>query len=496
MMRFILKIFYFLNIILILARFSSAQEMLGLTAGNYAGTNGLMLNPASMLNLEVPWEVNLFTFGLFVDNNYAYLPDASVFGFLRQLKNKGELIAEQFEEPEEFKNNLERKSAYVNLMIRGPAVMIEPIHNHKFAFYTAFRTIVSANRIHFILPKFAIGKVNDPQNYFLDFNDETFKIPKFRINAMSWSELGLSYATTIIQNPYFSINAGATIKRLYGYAGGYLLNRSLELQLIDQDIYSDINVEYGFIDPDSYDPSFSDDPSFSEYRQYMKSLKKGKGYGLDIGIVIKQMDVFKRVYYKGGSKVIRLLGEKDKINYQWRLGLSLIDVGRIKFNKDAQKYEIKSLSNTSIIKDLDILLNSKDYDFPDTNLNFAAFNMMLPTAFSMQADYKIKGKFYMNSTWVQKIVFRGPGVDRANIFSLTPRFELDWFELDLPFVLYQYRYPRFGMAVRIGFFTIGSDKIGSILIPGKFSGTDIYFSFRIKPMRKEEVPIGCSFDPY
>jgi len=448
---------------------------MGITGSNYAGTNALPLNPASIVTYPLKWEVNILTMDVFFDNNYAYMPKTSLIGLFRKISKD-----ENFELDESSfvytGDQLKKKSAYVNLKVQVPSVLFS-IRDHKLAFHAAVRTVVSANRIHFTIPELLQGGPT------LEFNKRNLEIPKFRINGLGWSEFGVSYGRSIHKAPDFNIHGGVSIKRVHGYLGGYLLNHGIEFKLEEdiQKISTEIDVEYGFIDPSNAEPSY-------------RGIVSGKGMGIDIGVVFEQKDL----HYKKIFHIHRNASELEKkLNYQWRVGASLIDIGRIRFDQNAQVYKIDKIVVNDTIQDLDVLINSQLYK-PPNNTNSLGFKIQLPTALCLQADYKFTRHIFVHSTWVQRIVLGGPGVDRANIISLTPRFELKWFEFDIPFLLYQYRYPRFGAAVRIGPLSIGSDKIGSILLPGKFSGTDIYISIKIQPGSKKEkiVDIPCPFSPY
>ena len=473
--RIAMKTLCLIIIILIHSIVSLAQEMMGITGSNYAGTNALPLNPGSIATYPLKWEVNILTIDVFFDNNYAYIPKTSLISLFRKMGQDGNF--EMNESSFTYTGDkLKNKSAYVNLKVQVPSVLFS-IRENKLAVHAAVRTIVSANRIHVTMPKLLQGSAT------LEFNNQNLEIPKFRVNGLGWSEFGFSYGRPFYKAPDFNIYGGISIKRLHGYLGGYLLNRSIEFKLEEniQQISTEIDAEFGFIDPSNAAPS---------YRGFLS----GKGMGIDIGVVFEQKDL----HYKKTFHIHHEVSEQEKkLNYAWRVGVSLIDIGRIRFTQNTQTYKIDEVIVNDTIQDLDFLINSQLYKPPNI-INSLGFNMQLPTAFCLQVDYKIVRNVFVHGTWVQRIVFGGPGIDRANVISLTPRFELKWFEFDIPFLLYQYRYPRFGTALRIGPLSIGSDKIGSILIPGRFSGTDIYISLKIQPGRKKEKmnDLPCPFSPY
>ena len=60
--------------------------------------------------------------------------------------------------------------------------------------------------------------------------------------------------------------------------------------------------------------------------------------------------------------------------------------------------------------------------------------------------------------------------------SITPRWEGKWFEVAMPFVLFDnYNAFAFGIAGRIGPLFLGTDNLGSFLNINKPRSTDIYF---------------------
>ena len=99
----------------------------------------------------------------------------------------------------------------------------------------------------------------------------------------------------------------------------------------------------------------------------------------------------------------------------------------------------------------------------------------------MQADYALVPYVYLNGLLVQRVPFGNVSLSRGNLLAFTPRFEHRWFSAALPISLYNYSDMRVGAAVRLAFFTIGSENLGSIIGNDNFTGTDLYFALRINP---------------
>ena len=65
---------------LLISNISNAQDMLGLSNGNYAGNAGMAMNPTSMVLMPYKWEVSLVSFNISLENNYLGLPRNKIIG--------------------------------------------------------------------------------------------------------------------------------------------------------------------------------------------------------------------------------------------------------------------------------------------------------------------------------------------------------------------------------------------------------------------------------
>src|SRR5829696_2963307 len=94
-----------------------AQEMLGIANSNYAGISGMHLNPSTIVDSRLKFDLNLISVGVSFDNDYLYIPkkDLKFFGFSN--------IADQLDA----KNYLEydttgNKNITFASIIRGPSI--------------------------------------------------------------------------------------------------------------------------------------------------------------------------------------------------------------------------------------------------------------------------------------------------------------------------------------------------------------------------------------
>lgn len=181
------------------------------------------------------------------------------------------------------------------------------------------------------------------------------------------------------------------------------------------------------------------------------------------------------------------------IPYDYRLGISITDWGYASFSDNAQVHtldnvrhywdRIDTIGFTTINEALHEI-STRFYGDPNRSLSANSFSMGLPAALSVQFDYHLRDNWYLNSTWVQGIPApAGQQVRRTPWLAITPRYETDYFELNIPVSIYDYRVPRLGLSFRIMGLTIGTDKLGTLLGMGDFYGADVYLSARFSILK-------------
>lgn len=412
----------------------------------------------------------------YLDNNYVYLYQTNLPDYIAD-NGETEVVVHNYYNAdlgkiskymlENKEQNNWRKNVYLNALLQGPSFMIG-IKKWTFAFNISGRAALSFTRLN----KDGAKLFFEGQTYeSLQNTDIPFK--KFRLNAAIWEEFGLSAAREIKKTRGIIIKAGVSIKYLKGLDAAYYLNRNMILNIPnDSDMYfKNVTADYGY--------AFSEDGFGSS---------KGNGKSIDLGITIEKKTL------QNTYQCPNFCNKKLGLEYSWKLGVSLIDIGYLKFKENASTYEINDKTNmwynftklkVSDMEGLDSTLNSHFSDTPVPAANGNKFTMLLPWALSVQYDYNIGYNFFINGTWVQRIPHFGlPGIDRTNIISITPRFDHRRFGIALPIVFYQYLWPRIGLAVRLNnVLFVGTDKIGA-LIGHRLSGADIYAGLKISALKK------------
>jgi outer membrane protein OmpA-like peptidoglycan-associated protein len=462
----------------------NAQDMLGMRSSNYAGIQGLGINPASIHTSRLDIDVNIIGIGVTAENDFVYIEKDKLkfFGIgniIKKFDEKEYLDEFQFGAPDK-KYNM---SAAISVM--GPGVMFNIKNKHTLAFTTQVRAGITAENVDGHIGKYAVeGLTYDPLHQ-IDFLGEDFKL-----NILSWLEYDLSYATTITESEKGALTGGITVKFLQGIGAGYARNANLFY-----DVLSDSNLIFqSNADRSKIDYGRTDYNSFDEISGY-GDMVNGMGVGFDIGFTYDFLkDPVTWQYEMDGKKI----ADPTVNRYKLRLGLSVLDVGKIKFDDNSGVYHLETDFALYPNYNTDEYANNEDFDktmsaifyHGDSLASFRddEFKMSLPSALSMQLDYNVYKKFYLNASYIYGFDHDDPGVNRPSVFALTPRYENKWIDVSLPFSYFDYngKVSRLGIAVRFASFYIGSDRLGSIFGLSDLNGLDVYAGLKFS-IHKERI---------
>src|SRR5215831_6841951 len=215
-----------LLLLLSIANFIFAQQDLGIRNSNYAGIQGAGLNPSSIADSKLKWDINVFSTNTVFDNTFLFIPRDSlhVLGF----KNIINDIIHQTQFQTHFDPQHPDKLYDVTLSneLLGPSFMINISDRSAIGFVTAARYYTNINDItgHFAQNAFAYLQEQDLWNK--PFHDSTA-----RLNTMGWLEYGVDYAHVFYKNGRNELKGGITLKYLQGIAAGYFKNTDLNYEI-------------------------------------------------------------------------------------------------------------------------------------------------------------------------------------------------------------------------------------------------------------------------
>ncbi len=447
-----------------------AQQDLGIINGNYAGIQGTFLNPSSIADSKLKWDINGLSLDVLFDNNFLFIPKGTVpvLGFKSILK--GIKKEDKFYTAFDPANPGRRYNLTLSNEILGPSFHLQ-IKDQDIGFTLASRSYVNIDNFTGNVAQNAFDYLKNKGLWNTALQDNST-----RFNGMSWLEYGLHYARVIYKQGNRELKGGITLKYLQGVAAAYVKNTNLNYTVGDTThlIFTNSNLDYGRTDYDSY-------RKVSNYGD----LNHGSGFGGDIGftyVLLRDATDPAPVHKKWFNWL-----DPGKSDYVYRLGLSIIDIGSINFNRMASAYHLQAANadfsdwhkvNFTNNIQVDRTLSAVFYDGDSAkSLAGTHFRMGLPAAISVQADWNFFDNFFANATIIKGFGHGDrQGVVQPDVYSITPRYETKWFEASIPVSLIYYGNwrARVGLAVRAGYFFFGGDALGGLLGLRNMEGADFY----------------------
>ncbi|WP_333667037.1 hypothetical protein, partial [Flavobacterium sp.] len=290
-----------------------------------------------------------------------------------------------------------------------------------------------------------------------------------RLNGTAYGEIGFSAGRNLIETDQYSFNAGITLRVLFpGSYSNFGLN-NLNGQITE-------NLSGAYLTTNSpatlniaYSGNLAD--SFTNFSDYSKSIFGGlNGLATDIGV---------NYQWKDGSKA-----------YKINAGLAFKNLGSMTFkdsNNQSSNYSLNIPSSNPLdLSQFDNVTNLRDVETILLNDGYLTktsgqkdFKVKLPALISMYGDFKIIPKIYVTG-YFQRKLHDDNGNDQVtalNIFSVTPRVTLGFFEAYLPVSNNDVSGTSVGVGFRFRGFYLGSSSIVTALINDS-KQADLHMGFR------------------
>ncbi|GGA84288.1 hypothetical protein GCM10011511_04310 [Puia dinghuensis] len=452
------------TIVCLLSIRTAAQYDMGIVGSNYSGIRGTLINPAAGANLKFKWDVNVLSGDVLFNNTFLYVPKGAVpaFGFKSIIKGiiNNDKFATYYDPTQPGKLYHVTLSAE----ILGPSFQLALPHRQSIGFTFADRLSANVRNIPGATAQNAFVYLKSPPLW-----DTTFTDGSTKVNGVNWLEYGVHYAKVLFDNGTDQWNAGITVKYLQGIAGAYIRNTHLGYRIVDSThlLFSG-GVDYGRTDYDSY--------------RHVGGFGgvHGHGFGLDIGVQYIHAD-----------------DTRKEDDYHYKIGLSLLDIGSINFDREAAAFHLQTAgadfsqwgqahfhSNIAVDRALSAVFYHGDSSRSQVD---NGFRMALPAALSLQADWKYMDHYFVNLSIV-KGFGQGQGAVQPDIYSIAPRYESKWWDVSVPLSLLYYGVwrPRIGLAVRAGYVFFGGDAPWTLLALSQMKAVDFYVGVRYFVFNKKE----------
>jgi hypothetical protein len=465
------------------------QEMLGISASKYGGIHNTLINPSLLVLSPSYLDLNIITGHLFIENNYIYI---------RRQDNKYKILSSiKFNQDQApyIKTYYdyytpEDKYGYINARILGPSIGFM-IGRHAFGITTGVRSVTSLINFPMTLAKFFYEGFYYPPQQNIRYDHSQ----RISATSLSWAETGITYSGIINSGMQNILTAGISVKYLLGFAGEYVKSDNFDFMVQGSDtlIVYDADVEGGLAAPiNYYNNQFMQNPLF-----------KGRGLSFDVGVTFEK----KKDTPTNSGKFTRLCAQKYS-DYQYRIGLSLLDIGEITFNSNTVKLGVKDgqmfwpgVSNASFQSTNSGLNNISLHFFGDTSslITGNKITIFLPAALSIQTDINITNNWFVNGIIIVPFRVSNFAVMRSSLLAAGIKYETSQLSYGTNVSIYNLDKIHLGLFGRFHEFFLGTENVLSFLNINDFTGTDLYAGVKISLRKghcKSSSSLNCEYNEY
>ena len=454
---------------------SFGQQYQAVHGSNFAGSLGIMNNPASALSSPLPWDITLLGLQLKNSTNFFYIEkydpsgkDPQLAAWIQNGEYKRRLIT-QFN-----MNLLNTRIRTSNRSAISFGMNIRSASLGGSSTYNFIDTILLPNTF------LKVNMNNQPLDAFL--------------RSSTWAEAYGSLALNLADKKHFIWNAGATIKSNMGLAGihasitnGQFKEYVRPVNNLYEVTTAELNHGYS-ANLDFWDPAASTKSNLKRYR----SQSIG-GLSVDLGMewIIKD------------QRNIELFNNRSQYNYTWKFGVSLLDLGYASYKYGTEsaitsgvKPNINGIALArkfdSTITGIDVLNDTVRTAVAQFNAQTGEFRMHHPTRLVINADRQITDLIYINaelSIPIQAQSAANMQTQDLNFLTITARRETQKYGVYLPLSLTRDGSFWIGAAVKAGPVLFGFHRV-PIGTKTSYQNGGAYLAYTISPSEKLRKPKG------
>lgn len=454
----------------------AAQNNFSFSNDSYSGINSAVLSPTQSFLNPNPWDVNLISADIFLQNSYSYISQQSILALpnseIRMANPKRNVTGQNQADVFDFYNK-PTASLVMNSDILGPSFsMTANIKEKKyiFGFFTRSR---------------AMGSVLNLDNYFRFGNEsikepESYEMKPFSAVVMSWNEVGINAAKRIFPYSDKQWILGINLKYEMGLDAANLISRNnIKLNATNPTLGQ--NPELMNIYASNYNLSVNYITNYNFETNRYEYKRNGTGLGLDLGLAMIDKNP-----------------REDEFNYKF--SLNLLDLGYINF-KQGINHSFAN-GNTVWLQNNPNLENKK-FENPEQylrllskeaygneNQSFAGngFKIGLPTSVNINYSQRIKEHHFVNMSWIQRVPVFENSVKRNNIFNLNYIVQKEALGYGVSASLSEYKEINFGGYFRLGPLILGSENIFPVLFKHKnLHAAAFYMAIKFYPFWDNEM---------
>ena len=460
-----------------------SQNYHAVHGSSFAGSLGVGNNPASIVNTPFAWDVNVFSTQLKYSTNAVKIFNYSLIS--SPANSEYQVVPGEFARKAIFNFNTNILNARIALNRRK-----------AFAIGVNLRGYGQAN-----LETLNYNDTLETLREFSKINDNRSLSGKFTNSA--WLELFGTYSQTIWEGPTGRLNAGITVKVMRGLSGAHIQAdnlRSEKILLPEGEVYRLVNgsATYGY--SSNYDQWKKEKSSAQNLRDFYKYSQSGAAIDIGIEYLIKAQTV--QSFYD----------EDDYNDYDWKIGISLLDLGLNRYRHGIQSRTVLNpqLNNYDSILDRKFSSIETVSDFNDTLSTVVTnmgglnpdFTILNPARLVLNVDRNLQQNFYVNAEVSLNLssLFAGKDklyVSEMNLIAVTPRWEKQSLGFYMPILFNTKNQLWIGGAVKAGPLLFGVHNWANVFSKKKMQNGGLYLALVIRPkgrMKSSEKGIDCPPD--
>ena len=458
-MKLLITLFGFLVVL-----HSNAQQFQAVHGSSLAGSLSLGSNPATMVNTPYSWDVNIFS----VQANYST-------NFFTVYKYS--LISSPQNSEYIFNGGYNKRYGRLNFNLNILNARIALNRKQAIGFGINFRGYekIKTGNYNFI-------DTLDQLRDFFKINENTGAM-NAAVTASNWVEIFINYGRTIWDREASRLNAGIGFKVMKGVVGAVASVNNIKMERRSQTVptrYALVtgNAAYGY--SSNFDKWAKDKPTNNNIQDFIMNGQGGLAVDMGVEYLIR-------------PQAINSFDEDDYYDYEWKIGLSLLDLG---FNQ--YKYSNNSRVVTGLRNDIDAeaLENKFDNwegmdDFNDslaTVANIAGragiFKVLNPARIVLNADKYLVDDFYINGELSVNLSSLAPKdyytVSNLSLITITPRWETKRWGVYIPIQFNAEKQLWIGGAVKAGPLLIGIHNWANVFLKNKIQNGGGYIALVLR----------------
>lgn len=396
---------------------ATAQNYHAIQGSSYAGSLGVHNNPASIVNTPFKWDITVFGVQEKTSTNMM-----TIYGFSLLSPSPNAQYGINNGDFSRYGN------ASANLNLLNTRITLN--RKSSIAFGANLRSYSNLQT----------GKYNffDTIQHAGDFfkqNDANTTLSG-RFVSSTWIELYGSYGRTIYEDQLGRLNVGMTLRVSRGISGAYAnVDGSFTRNIVNgQPVYliNTASVIYGY--SSNYDRWQKTNTNSQNINQFITTTQAGASFDIGMEYIVKPQDP------------TGFYDEDNYYDYDWKFGLSLLDIGGNQYRYGLQSRIINGVKTNAT----DLAINQK---FDSTITSAQIFNDSLATIANANAiggkftvtnpmrlvvniDRYITGAFFVNAeasiNMPSSLMKKYLHVKELNLITVTPRWETRKWGVYLP----------------------------------------------------------------